>query len=87
MRKRSIMSLKRTLLEPLTSSSHVVKMYPMEPFSVGSAFIEYVVLNIALGDLEMLKCSPRGTLKSRMAAREAGWATRPHNEGWHARTS
>jgi hypothetical protein len=31
------------------------------------AFMEYVVLNSALGDLEMDRCSPFGTVKSRIA--------------------
>jgi hypothetical protein len=49
------------------SKSHDVKMYPTDPFKDGSAFIEYDVLKSALGDLDTEKCSPRGTVKSKMA--------------------
>lgn len=42
-------------------------MYQMEPLSDGRAFREYVVLNSALGDLDMENCRPLGTLKSKMA--------------------
>jgi hypothetical protein len=42
-------------------------MYPTEPLSEGIAFIEYEVLNKALGDFEIENWSPRGTVKSRMA--------------------
>ena len=66
------MSLKRTSPEPLTSKLQLVKMYPTEPLSDGRAFMEYDVLNNGLGDLEMEKCSPRGTLKSRSAAQVSG---------------
>lgn len=45
-----------------------MKMYPTEPFSDGIAAIEYEVLNKALGDFEIDKCNPRGTVKSRMAS-------------------
>lgn len=48
-------------------------MYPTEPFKDGIAFIEYVVLNKALGDLDIERCSPFGTLKSRMAVAEGEW--------------
>jgi hypothetical protein len=44
-----------------------VKIYPIEPFNDGNAFIEYVVLNKELGDLDMAKLSPRGTVKSKIA--------------------
>ena len=47
--------------------SQEVKIYPMEPLREGRAFIEYVVLKSELGDLEIEKLSPRGTVKSRMA--------------------
>ncbi len=43
-------------------------MYPTEPLRDGIAFIEYVVLNKALGDFETDRWSPLGTVKSRMAA-------------------
>ena len=65
--KRSITSLKRTSPEPVMSRPHEVKMYPTEPLRDGRAFIEYVVLKSVFGDFEMWKCSPRGTVKSRMA--------------------
>jgi hypothetical protein len=61
------MSLKRTLPDDLTFKSHDVKMYPTEPFREGIAFIEYDVLNKALGDLETEMFKPRGIEKSRMA--------------------
>ena len=42
-------------------------MYPMEPCNDGIALIEYVVLNKALGDFEIDRLRPRGTVKSKMA--------------------
>ena len=69
---RSTMSLKRTSPEPFTSRLQLVKMYPTEPLSDGRAFIEYVVLKRGLGDLEIPKCSPLGTLKSRRAVQASG---------------
>jgi hypothetical protein len=44
-------------------------MYPTEPFNEGMAFMEYDVLNKALGDWDTERVSPRGTVKSRTAAR------------------
>ena len=66
------MSLKRTSPEPLTSRLQLVKMYPTDPLSDGSAFIEYVVLKRGFGDLDIPKCSPLGTLKSRRAVLASG---------------
>jgi hypothetical protein len=43
-------------------------MYPMEPLSDGTAFMEYEVRKRGLGDLDTDKCSPLGTVKSRIAA-------------------
>src|SRR5438046_1915331 len=65
------MSLNRTSPELCMSRSREVKMYPTEPLSDGIAFIEYEVLNRALGDLDTDKCSPLGTVKSRIAAIES----------------
>jgi len=39
----------------------------MEPCNDGIALIEYVVLNKALGDFEIDRLRPRGTVKSKMA--------------------
>ena len=61
------MSLTRTSPEFLTSRSHDVKMYPTEPFSEGIAFIEYDVLNSGIVDLDIEKCNPLGTVKSKIA--------------------
>lgn len=61
------MSLNRTLPDRSMFRSQEVKIYPMEPLREGRAFIEYVVLKSELGDLEIEKLSPRGTVKSRMA--------------------
>lgn len=61
------MSLTRTSPEFLTSKSHDVKIYPTEPFSDGRAFIEYDVLKRGLGDLDIEKCNPLGTVKSKIA--------------------
>ena len=52
------------------SRSHEVKMYPTEPFSDGTAFMEYDVLKSGFGDLDIERCKPRGTLKSSIAVSE-----------------
>ena len=74
------MSLIRTSEEFLTSRSHDVNMYPIEPFKDGRAFMEYDVLKSGFGDLEMEKWRPLGTLKSRRAVEYRGIVNRiSHN--------
>lgn len=72
------MSLKCTFPDDLTLRGHEVKMYPIEPARDGIAVIEYVVLKRALGDFDMDKCNPRGTLKSRRAGK-----TSQRSDGGH----
>jgi hypothetical protein len=47
--------------------SQEVNIYPTDPLRDGMAVIEYVVLKRGLGDLDIEKWRPLGTVKSRMA--------------------
>jgi hypothetical protein len=59
--------LKGTVREFITFRSQEVNIYPTDPLRDGMAVIEYVVLKRGLGDLDIEKWSPLGTVKSRMA--------------------